>query len=894
MKDGATPPRLAVALLRRALAHDPALLAILGDIHEDFIERCTRHGARSARRWYWREAVGLAAGRWLLPPRHSQERFQEKKNAMSESSRFHSVLQDASYAFRSLRRAPGFSLFTALIIGLGVGAATAVFSVVKPLILAPLPFEDADELVWIANVPGAGGTSLSGVTSRSSNLRDFRERTTSFDGLTGYNAFFDQRAYILSGDGEPERLVGAGVAHDFLNVLGVRPLHGRSFNEEEGLWEGPPAIILSHGFWRSHFDAEPEIVGRTLVIDDQAREVVGILPPSFDFASFFTPGRPVDFLLPFAISDETDRWGNTLVILGRLKPDATPERAQAELDAVIAGLQEEQPDRWGLAAGLTPFRDKIAGPFKPAFLLLAAAAGTLFLIVSVNVSGLLLARAPGRAREVAVRKAFGASRKRLARQLVMEMTGLSLLGALLGGAMAWGIVRLVANTTAVQIPLLDQVGMDLSAFLFGTAMALLTGFMISIVPALHVGEGAEAAVLRSESRGSTGGRGSRKLREGLVVAEVALACVLLVMGGLLVRSFQAVLDVNLGFAPENTVAWQVRPTVDFESLEAFGVFSYGLVDRLEQTPGIEDVGLIDALPLGRNRSWGFSPVGQPEREDLPSLFPHIVAPGYLEAMKIPLLDGRTLSRDDAGDAPLVVLMNESGARRVFQGEPPLGQRIRLWDDREWEVVGIVEDVKHLSPEMDSGIQVYFPFLQMPDFGSLDMVVRSRLPTDQVVSIVSAALREVDPGMPTREFFTLDAKVDQSVSARSFTLWILSGYGAAALLLAALGIYGVLAQSVAERAPEIGIRRALGATAPAVVKSVMGRTLFLAGLGILIGGLASLWVGRLLMSLLFGVGATDPITYLSMGVVLIAVAGFAGFLPAIRAVRVKGASALQSQ
>jgi predicted permease len=802
-------------------------------------------------------------------------------------------MQDASYAFRSLRRSPGFSLFTALVIGLGVGAATAVFSVVKPLILAPLPFEEADELVWIANVPGAGGTSLSGVTSRSSNLRDFRERTSSFDGLTGYNAFFDQQAYILSGDGEPERLVGAGVANDFLDVLGVRPLHGRNFTEEEGMWGGPPAIILSYNFWRSHYDADPSIVGRTMVIDDQAREVVGVLPPTFDFASFFTPGRPVDFLLTFAVSDETDRWGNTLVIIGRLKPEATPERAQDELDAVIAGLQEEQLDRWGLAAALTPFREKIAGPFKPAFLLLTAAAGTLLLIVCVNVSGLLLARAPGRAREVAVRKAFGASQKRLARQLVMEMTGVSLLGGLVGGAMAWGVVRLVANTTAVQIPLLDQVGMDPSAFLFGTAVALLTGLLVSLVPALHVGEGAEANVLRSESRGSTSGRGGRKLREGLVVAEVALACVLLVMGGLLVRSFQAVLAVQLGFAPENTVAWQVRPTLDFESLEAFAVFTYGVVDQLEETPGIEQVGLIDALPLGRNRSWGFRPVGQAERDDLPSLFPHIVSPGYLEAMKIQLLEGRHISRDDAGDARLVILMNESGARRVFQGEPPLGQRINLWDDREFEVVGIVEDVRHLSPEMDSGIQVYFPFLQMPDFGSLDLVVRSRLPTEQVVSMVSAALREVDPGMPTREFFTLEGKVEQSVSARSFTLWILSAYGMAALLLAALGIYGVLAQSVAERAPEIGIRRALGATAPVVVKSVLGRTLFLAGLGILVGGLASLWIGKLLASLLFGVGATDPVTYASMGLVLILVAALAGLIPAMRAVKVRGASALQS-
>jgi predicted permease len=360
-----------------------------------------------------------------------------------------------------------------------------------------------------------------------------------------------------------------------------------------------------------------------------------------------------------------------------------------------------------------------------------------------------------------------------------------------------------------------------------------------------------------------------------------------------VRSFRAVLDVDLGFAPENTVAWQIRPTFDFQSIEEFGVFAFGLVDRIEEIPGIEEVGLIDALPLGRNRSWGFQVVGQPDRDDLPSLFPHLVSPGYLEAMEIPLLEGRHISRDDQGDAPPVILMNESGARRVFQGEEPLGGRILLWDGREYEVVGVVQDVKHLSPEMDSGIQVYFPYLQMPNSSSLDMVVRSRLPTDQVVAVVSQALREADPGMPTREFFTLDAKVEQSVSARSFTLWILSAYGGVALLLAALGIYGVLAQSVAERAPEIGIRRALGASAPDVVRSVLGRTLALAGVGIVAGGVASLWVGKLLASLLFGVGTTDPITYGGMGLTLLLVAALAGFIPAVRAVRVRGASALQA-
>ncbi|MCK5650960.1 MAG: ABC transporter permease, partial [Gemmatimonadetes bacterium] len=690
-----------------------------------------------------------------------------------------------------LRRAPGFSLFTAVIIGLGVGAATAVFSVVKPLILAPLPFQEPQALVWIANEAEPGQNSLSHVTSRAGNLMDFRERSRSFAGLTGYNAFFDQAAYTLTGAEEPVRLVGAGIAHEFLEVLGVEPLHGRSFSAEEGLWGGPGAVILSYGFWRTRFDADPEVVGRSITLNDVPRTVVGVAPPTFDFSSFFTPGVRVDFFLPYPVSDETDSNGNTLVIVGRLRSGVTPEAAQAELDGIVAGLQEEQPDRWGLGARLTPLQEKIAGPFRSTLFLLVAAAGTLLLIVCVNVSNLLLARSPGRARELAVRKALGASRGRLARQLVLEMAGVALVGAAVGGGLAWAATEMIAGTTAIRIPLLDQVRMDGSAFLLGTGVALLTGLLVSSVAALQLREGSEASVLRSESRGSTGGRSGHRLRESLVVAEVALACVLLVVGGLLMRSFRAVLDVELGYAPENAVAWQVNPTLDFESLREEAEFYTVLTDRVAQLPGIEEVGLIDALPLGRNRSWGFGIVGMTDEEDGdPQLFPHVVDPGYLPAMRISMVAGRNLSRDDTDESPLAILMNESGARRVFRGEEPLGRRIVLWDDREWELVGIVRDVRHLSPEMDPGVQVYFPLTQMQFFQTLDLVVRSRLPTGEVVTAVSSVLRELDPSMPTREFWTLQSTVDRAVSARSFALWILTAYGAAALLLAALGIYGV--------------------------------------------------------------------------------------------------------
>lgn len=883
-----TPPRLAVALLKRVLAKDPAQPAILGDLHEDFVRTGEKNGKSAAGRWYWRETLLLVASR--LFPHSRPPRLKGPK--MKLSVRLRALTQDAQFALRSIRRTPRFSFFIAAVIGLGVGAATAVFSVVKPLMLAPLPFEDPDRLAWIARGEGA---SLSSVTSRAGNLRDFRERTTLFEGLTGYNAFSEQTAFTLTGAGEPDRLVGFAVAHDFLSVLGVQPLHGRSFSAEEGLWGGPPAVILSNGYWRTRFAADPTIVGRSLTLNNMPRLVVGVLPETFDFSSMFTPGVGVDFLLPYPVSDETDNHGNEVFILGRMRPGVTPEEAQAELDAVLSNLLTEQPDRWGLGAVLTPLQAHLAGPFRDAFLLLIAAAGTLLAIVCVNVSSLLLSRSPKRARDVAVAKAVGAPQGRIVRQFVLENSWIALVGAGVGGGIAWSATSYVARTAAIRIPLLDQVRLDTSALLFGTAVALLSGLVVSVLPALKAIEGNDSSALWTSARGGTASRRTRKFREALVVSEVALACMLLVLSGLLVRSFRSLMQVDMGFDSANAVAWQLNPTPEFESFLEKSNFFAALADRVTQVPGISEVGLIDALPLGRNRIWNLRVAGTPdEREFRFGFFPHIVDAGYLPAMRIPLISGRNFTRHDVGEGSNAVLMNESAAERFFGDQAAaVGARI-VSAGLEWEIVGIVRDVRHVSPDRNSGPQVYFPMTQMWDYRTMDMVVRSSLPVDQITRSVGAALKEVDPGMPVRESWTVRFTVDRSLSARRFTLVILTVYGVAALLLAALGIYGVVANSVAERTHEIGIRMALGASGRDMVRSVLGRTLALAGSGIVIGAVASALVGRLLESLLYGVTATDPLTFLGMAVVLIVVAALAGLRPARTAAQIHGNRALQAE
>lgn len=807
------------------------------------------------------------------------------------------LLHDVRSAFRAVRRDAGLVSFAVLIIGLGVGASTAVFSVMSPLMLRPLPFAQPDRLVWIAN--GFPEVGMSGVTSRTSNLMDFRELATSFEGMTGYNAFFEQNTYTMTGDGEPERLNGVGVAQDFLDVLGVEPHVGRNFVEAEGVWDGRPAVILTHDLWQRRYAADPTIVGTSIRLNDMPTEIVGVLPESFDFSSVFAPTTSVDILIPFPISAETDQWGNTLSMIGRLAPGATIEGTQGELDRVIAGLQEADPDRWGLTAVTTPLQQQISGPFRSGFLLLAAAAFGVMLIVCVNLSNLLLAKAPRRMREMAIRSSLGATRPRLLRQLMTESLILSLGGAFVGLLIAIIATRFVAGTSGISIPMLRTVSVDGLALLFTAVVAIVAGIAVGVVPALQISRGGEAAAMGGSGRGNSSNRKTTRIREGLVVAEVALACVLLVFGGLLLKSFQNVLNVDLGFDAENAVTWHVNPTRNFQPwaspdslVQAVAYFDQ-MAERIQAIPGVEMVGLSDAVPLGRNRSWSMSAMGVVyENGENPDAFPHLVDHRYLDAMGIEVLTGRGFTQFDNTESENVVVVNETAAQVLFQEPNPLGRVLALGSS-EWRVIGVVEDVRHQSAELGSGAEVYFPYSQNGDYNALDMVVRADLPLATLVSQVRAAMTSVDPAIPTRDFQTLDELVDRSLSPRRFTVTLLGAFAASALLLAALGIYGVLSYSVTERTPEIGIRMALGETGGQVLRRVVGRTLFLSVVGIVFGGLGAFLVSRAIRSLLYGVEPGDPMTFAAMAIMLVLVAVVAGLRPAMRAARTDPMTALQT-
>jgi predicted permease len=799
--------------------------------------------------------------------------------------------QDLLYGARSLKGAPGFFTVAVLTVGLGIGASTAVFSVVDALLLRPLPFREPDRLVQLANTVENAG--LAGVTFRTGNLRDWRRLCRSFESLTGYFAFFDFGSNTLTGDGEAERVVGVPVAQDFLEVLGVRPHLGRNFVEEEGTDGGRRAVILGHGFWLRRYGGDPGVVGTAITLNDEPTTVVGVLPASFDFASIFSPGARVDFLAPFPISDRTDGWGNTTAVIGRLAPGTTVRQAQAELDLVNQQLQDADPARWGLGGAVGDLGERITGRHRRMLLMLAAAVGVVLLIVCANLSNLLLARSSSRRREMALRSALGAGRSRLVRQLLTESVLLSACGAVLGVALAHGITRAVAASRAFSIPRLESVTVDGTALLFALGTAVLTGLVFGVLPALQVSGVRAHEPLSDANRGSSETRARAWTRELLVVAEVALACLLVVGAGLLLRSFATLLDVDLGFRPEQAVAWRIE-TGRGRDIEERRAFYDRLLERVQAVPGVDSAGLTDTLPLGRNRSWAAMAQGEVYADgEAPSAFPRIVSPGYLETMGIERIAGRPLSAHDGPDGEQVMIINATMAERLWPGRDPLGRIATLGGDGDWQVVGVVDDVRHSSLEESAGLEAYLPMRQSRDWGSMELVVRSRLPLETVVTSVRGALRELDPNLPTAEFRTLDSIIEQAVSPRRFLLLLIGSFALTALLLAALGIYGVVSYSVSRRTQEIGIRMALGESPVQVRRRFVGKSLRLAAIGVLAGTLGAFALSKLMSSLLFGIGPTDPLTYGLVVLALILTAAMAAFLPARRASQTDPARVLSS-
>jgi predicted permease len=798
------------------------------------------------------------------------------------------LLQDLRHAARGMRREIGFTGFVLLIAGLGIGVSSTVFSVVNAVLLRPLPFRDPSALVWISN----DGQNNEEWTTQVGHFVDARATTTSFVDLAGWTGFYHVGDTELTGAGEPERLTSVPVTQNFFSFLGVEPALGRTFTPEEGRgrFSSPPAVILSHGFWTRRFAADSTLVGQTLTLNNAPVVVIGVLPAAFDFTSVFAPGTSVDVFIPWPLTDETNRQGNTMKVLGRLKPGVSVPQAQAELTTLAKQIESQHRDRNWFRPRVTSLETRVSGSFRPALVVLAGAVGFVMLIVCANLSNLQLARLGTRQKEMALRVALGAGRLRLLRQLLTESIALACGGAVLGLGLAVAGTREVAHLNAVSLPLLTAVGIDGRAIAFTLVAAVLTGVLFGVLPALSVRTVTVSDELKEGTRGTTRG-GRAWVRSSLVVGEVALALTLLVGTGLLSRSFLRVLDVNLGFQPARASALRVDPSFRFKSFADENAYIDDVLARTRALSGLVAAGFTDALPFAGDRSWGVAAQGHVYPSGNTQAFIRIVTDGYFEAAGIPLREGRSFTDRDRATSEPVVMVNETLARTLWPGQAAVGQKVTQGGGRR--VIGVVADVRHEALETAGGSEMYLPMRQTSDYAQMDLVVRTALPEDELTEEVRAALRPIDPNLPVHAFQPLQELVDRAVSPRRFLVVLLAGFAGFALLLASLGIYAVISQSVNQRTQEIGIRMALGASATDVQRRILLGTLGLAGLGLVLGLVISRLLTVALGSLLFGVTPGDPGTFMAMAALLTAVAALAGYVPAWRASRIDPMVTLRS-
>ena len=814
------------------------------------------------------------------------------------------VLQDLRYTLRTLSRDRGFTLVAILILALGIGANTAVFSVVNHLLLRPLPFPDADRLVWIAPPPTKCG--LSCATYSTDAYDQFRTHTRSYQDVTGYFAFSGTDNLSLDLGGAPIPATSIDVIANFFQLLGVQAAIGRTFTAEDGRDGAAPVVLLTDAWWRRQFNADRAIVGKSFDMNGRQTTVIGVLPKSFDFGAVFSPGVKIDAITPLDLYGPPRDWGNIITMIGRLRPGATLAQATGDAEAASAIMcwNLKQPGTCGQYKDqVVPFalKNYISGKLDNSLVVLWCAVGAILLIACVNLSNLILARAAARSKEFAMRSALGAGRARIVRQLLTESLILSAAGAVLGLVLAWTIVAWLAHQGAIALPLLSTLSIDARALGWTVLLAVFAAVFFGLVPGLRIAGGNLTEALKDSGAGQGQGRKHERLRAILVVSEVALACVLLVGAGLLLRSFMKVLDVELGFEPDRAAAVKVDfdanvpndKTGALSAQKRRNIFQQ-ILARVEAIPGVEAAGMADYLPLGQNRAWGTpTPKGKNPKDfnDAPSPLVYVTSPGLIRAMGT-RLRGRDFTWDDGPESENVVLINEAMARTYWPDGNAVGQLLTGGNNGDIRVIGVVDDVHEESVEGETGWQIYYPMTQASPSGA-ELVVRTKLPPEALALSVMSTLRQLNPKQSQAEFRPIAALVSHATSPRRFFMLLVASFAGLGLVLAALGIYGVISYSVAQRTQEIGIRMALGSTAGKVQRNVLGGTLRLALVGIAAGAAASLVVSRAIAALLFNTAPSDPITFAAMVLLIGAVALLAGYIPARRASRINPIVALRN-
>lgn len=801
------------------------------------------------------------------------------------------LIQDLTYAVRTLIKAPAFALVALVALALGIGANTAIFSMVHAVMLRPLPYPQPERLVMVwEDYQRRGGPQRE--WTNPANFDDWRRQNQVFDELffiTGWGP-------TLTGDGEPEQLNGAVVSHGMFATLGVQPALGRAFTADEDRPNGERVAVLSHALWRQRFGGDPGVIGRVVTLSGNPFTIIGVMPEAFRFpvianAQLWAPAQL-----------EPGQRGNAFLrVIGRLKADVSLSQAQAEMSTIAARLEQEYPDtNAGTGIYLAGLQADLAGPARPALLVLLGAVAFVLLIACANVANLLLARAGTRQREVAVRMALGATRGRLMRQFLTESVVLSVLGGALGLLLAFWVSDSLAVVAPNGLPQPGGTGIDASVLGFTLLVSVLTGLVFGTAPALDATRVDLHVTMKEGGRGSPGGR--QALRRLLVVSEVALSLVLLVGAGLLMKSFYMLLHVDPGFNPKNAIVMTlVLPQSKYEEAEQTLSLYARLLEAVRALPGVQAAGAVNNLPLGDGHSdTTFIVEGRPIPN--PDQRPHAwfspVTTGYFEAMGIRLLRGRGFDQHDTAQAGRVIVINESMAKEFWPGENPVGKRIGTGigapQGPTWrEVVGVVGNVHSFGLDREEPSSMYFPHEQVPS-RRMNVVVRTAGDPLALAASLRSTVWRFDPDLAIPSMQTLEQVIAGSVSERRFTMFLLAAFSALALLLASIGLYGVMAFAVTRRTREIGIRIALGARPGEVMRLILGQGLALTAVGLGVGVILALALGRGLSALLFGIAPHDPATLAAVVATLAGVAALASYIPARRAMRVDPVIALRHE
>ncbi|MGE0866315.1 MAG: ABC transporter permease [Vicinamibacterales bacterium] len=900
------PPRSPIAELLFSiglLAYPRAFRRRFGDEMRDDFRRSTLGTLGTlgtltlnglAERW-------AAMVRWTLFPNFTPHLYEPQGRHFMF---WDTVRADLRYAIRQAIQAPVYTTLAVAALGLGIGANSAIFTVVQGVLLNSLPYQDPGQLVMVWSHNTKEGKPENPISP--ANFVDLRDQSRDFATLQGYYSFVSNTQIVV--DGPPEIAVTSFVTPGLFNLLGRSAMLGRTLSE------GDPAghVVLSEGYWQRRFGGDPNIVNRQVTLDGQPATVIGVMPPDFVFPykgmigpTGFTRSLAVDAWTTMVLSgprmmDASGQFVRNvhyLAAVGRLQPGTTVDQARAGMAAIASRLEQAYPDtNKGWTTTVTPLHEQVVGGVRPALLVLLAGVGVILLMACVNVANLVLARSVSRQKELAVRAALGASRLRMMQQALTESFLLALAGAMLGLVFVrWGVQALVAMAPA-NLPRVQEVAPDVTVLLVTLLVALLTGMFVGVMPALFAGRADVRGALQDSSRGMVGSRARHQLRAGLVVVEVALAVVLTVGAGLLLRSFAGVMMIDPGFKPDHLLTLQMSVPYRLTTADARRAYYAEWFERLEALPGVTAVGGTTRIPLG---STSVTTSVQVEGKDVPvAELPEVefrrAMHDYFEAMGIPIRRGRGFTAEDGPNAPSAVIVNEAMARRVFGQEDPIGQHIRTGPNPSgaWStVVGVIGDIRHAGLEAEPAPEMYVNYLQNPPVAPF-IAIRTSGDPAAMAELVRAEARAFDSTLAVYDIRTMAQIRSESVAERRFLLMLIGAFGVLALLLAAVGVYGVMALVVSERTQEVGVRLALGAKPAELLGMIVGQAATLAGIGVAIGVAVSLPLVPLLASQLYGIESFDPATFVLVPVTLLTIATLAALVPARRAMRIDPLAALR--